>query len=134
MRRRLPSSRETRALSAGGETGRNNPGPCLLLDEWISEAREQEPNRDKASKPRVRVWVVKGRTRSGLRWSSGLEDLEIQTDEAREHRITMEAVVDAYDEDERAIGWYYHLEEKINFPFLARCAAREIDLSAQGGR
>ena len=49
---------------------------------------------------------------------------EIETDEAREHRIPMEAVVDAYDEQERAIGWYYYLEMKINFPFLARCAAR----------
>ena len=49
---------------------------------------------------------------------------EIETDEAREHRISMEAVVDAYNEQERAIGWYYYLEMKINFPFLARCAAR----------
>jgi Calcium binding len=30
---------------------------------------------------------------------------EIETDEVREHRITMEAVVDAYNEQERAIGW-----------------------------
>ena len=29
---------------------------------------------------------------------------EIETDEAREHRISMEAVVDAYEEQERAIG------------------------------
>ena len=49
---------------------------------------------------------------------------EIETDEAREHRITMEAVVDTYNEEERAIGWYYYLEGKINFPFLARCATR----------
>jgi hypothetical protein len=31
---------------------------------------------------------------------------EVETDEAREHRISMEIVVDAYDEQERAIGWY----------------------------
>jgi hypothetical protein len=49
---------------------------------------------------------------------------EIETDEARERRITVEAVVDACDEVERAIGRYYYLEMKINFPFLARCAAR----------
>jgi Calcium binding len=49
---------------------------------------------------------------------------KIETDEVRERRISMEAVVDAYDEQERAIGWYYYLELKINFPFLARCAAR----------
>jgi hypothetical protein len=49
---------------------------------------------------------------------------EVETDEVRERRIDMEIVVDAYDEQERAIGWYYYLEGKINFPFLARCAAR----------
>ncbi len=42
-------------------------------------------------------------------------------DEAREHRITMEIVVDCYDEGERAMGWYYYLEDKLHFPFLTRC-------------
>ena len=28
-------------------------------------------------------------------------------DELREYRITMEAIVDAYNSDERAMGWYY---------------------------
>jgi hypothetical protein len=49
---------------------------------------------------------------------------EVETDEAREHRIDMEIVVDAYDEQERAIGWYYYLEGKLDFPFLARCVIR----------
>jgi hypothetical protein len=49
---------------------------------------------------------------------------EIETDEVREHRITMEAVVDAYNEQERAIGSYYYLERRLDFPFLARCATR----------
>ena len=49
---------------------------------------------------------------------------EIETDEVRERRIDMEIVVDAYNEQERAIGWYYYLEGKLNFPFLVRCAAR----------
>ena len=49
---------------------------------------------------------------------------EIETDEVRERRITMEAVVDAYNEQERAIGWYYYLERRLDFPFLARCATR----------
>ncbi len=44
--------------------------------------------------------------------------------EEREQRIVMEIVVDAYDKQERAIGWYYYLEGKLNFPFFARCAAR----------
>jgi hypothetical protein len=42
-------------------------------------------------------------------------------DEGREERITMEIVVDAYNEGERAMGWYYYLEDKLNFPFLTRC-------------
>ena len=43
-------------------------------------------------------------------------------DEKREERITMEIVVDAYNEEERAMGWYYYLEDKFEFPFFARCA------------
>ena len=44
-----------------------------------------------------------------------------ERDEAREERISMEIVVDAYDEEEQAMGWYYYLEDKLNFPFLTRC-------------
>ena len=36
----------------------------------------------------------------------------------------MEIVVDAYNEQERALGWYYYLEDKLNFPFLTRCTFR----------
>ena len=47
--------------------------------------------------------------------------------EEREHRISMEIVVDAYGEDERAMGWYYYLEEQLQFPFDATCIIkREI--------
>jgi hypothetical protein len=42
-------------------------------------------------------------------------------DETREERISMEIVVDAYDEEERGLGWYAYLEDKLNFPFLTRC-------------
>jgi hypothetical protein len=42
-------------------------------------------------------------------------------DEAREERISMEIVVDAYNEGESATGWYSYLEDKLNFPFLTRC-------------
>ncbi len=34
---------------------------------------------------------------------------KVARDEAREARITMEAVVDAYGPDEQAMGWYYYL-------------------------
>ena len=44
-------------------------------------------------------------------------------DEVREEQITMEVVVDAYDSGERAMGWYYYLDDKISFPFTAECAA-----------
>jgi hypothetical protein len=42
-------------------------------------------------------------------------------DPEREERIIMEIVVDAYGEDERALGWYYYLEDKLQFPFTAKC-------------
>lgn len=38
----------------------------------------------------------------------------------REHRIEMEVVVDAYNEEERAMGWYCYLEEQLAFPFEGR--------------
>jgi hypothetical protein len=44
-------------------------------------------------------------------------------DEEREQRITMEIVVDAYTPEEQAMGWYYSLEERLHFPFVARCIA-----------
>ncbi len=42
-------------------------------------------------------------------------------DKTREHRIDMEIVVDAYGSEERAMGWYYYLEDKLEFPFKAKC-------------
>ena len=44
-------------------------------------------------------------------------------DNTREERITMEIIVDAYDSAEQAMGWYYYLDEKLEFPFLAKCVA-----------
>ena len=41
----------------------------------------------------------------------------------RERRIIDEIVVDAYGEEERAMSWFYYLEEKLAFPFKARCIA-----------
>jgi hypothetical protein len=42
----------------------------------------------------------------------------------REHRIEMEIVVDAYGDDERAIGWHYYLDDKLRFPFTATCITK----------
>jgi hypothetical protein len=45
-------------------------------------------------------------------------------DPKREHRITIEIIVDAYDEQERAMGWYYYLQDQLQFPFTATCIAK----------
>ncbi|GMU24300.1 MAG: hypothetical protein AMXMBFR13_43740 [Phycisphaerae bacterium] len=45
-------------------------------------------------------------------------------DDQREHRIEMEIVVDAHDADERAMGWYYYLEERLRCPFTATCTTK----------
>lgn len=42
-----------------------------------------------------------------------------KTNRARDHRIEMEIVVDAYNSIERG-GWHYYLEEKLGVPFQAR--------------
>jgi len=44
-------------------------------------------------------------------------------DAAREERILMEAIVDANGPEEQAMGWYYYLDDKISFPFPAKCIA-----------
>ena len=46
---------------------------------------------------------------------------QVEKDEEREDRIYDEAIVDAYGPEEQAIGWYYHLDEKLQFPFAALC-------------
>lgn len=46
---------------------------------------------------------------------------EVEKDEEREYRISMEAIVDAYGGEEQAIGWYYYLDDKMQFPFQAKC-------------
>jgi len=42
----------------------------------------------------------------------------------REERIAMEIIVDAYGPEEQAMGWYYYLEDKLQFPFTAVCSAK----------
>lgn len=48
----------------------------------------------------------------------------VAKDEVREQRIDNQAVVDAYNEAERSMGWYYYLEDKLTFPFSARVTAK----------
>jgi hypothetical protein len=46
-------------------------------------------------------------------------------DPIREDRIQNEAIVDAYGPEEQAMGWYYYLESKVQFPFQAKCIASQ---------
>lgn len=50
----------------------------------------------------------------------------IPSDARREERILMEIIVDAYGPEEQAMGWYYYLEEHLQFPFRARCISRRV--------
>jgi DNA-directed RNA polymerase subunit E'/Rpb7 len=52
-----------------------------------------------------------------------------EKDEAREHRIHDEIIVDAYGEYEQAMSWYYHMEENLAFPIKAK-----VKLRLQGGK
>ena len=44
----------------------------------------------------------------------------------REERIDYEIVVDAYGPEERAMGWYYYLDDKLRFPFHAKCTVSQV--------
>jgi hypothetical protein len=46
---------------------------------------------------------------------------QVERDEERENRIRDEVIVDAYDDEEQAMGWYYYLAESMSYPFEARC-------------
>ncbi|MFW6359482.1 MAG: calcium-binding protein [Chroococcales cyanobacterium] len=49
---------------------------------------------------------------------------KVERDAEREERITMEIVVDAYSPEEQAMGWYYYLEDTMQFPFTAVCISK----------
>ena len=54
-------------------------------------------------------------------------------DPVREERIHEEIIVDAYGPEEQAMGWYYYLEDKIHFPFQAKCIASKVISPLQKG-
>lgn len=58
----------------------------------------------------------------------------VKEDPVREDRILLDIVVDAYNETERALGWYYHLEQEITFPFAARIKHGFADACALGNK
>ena len=42
----------------------------------------------------------------------------------REARIYNDIVVDCYHDDERAMGWYYYLQDQLQLPFNATCTLK----------
>ena len=59
-------------------------------------------------------------------WNGSNAMKKPRKDPIREDRIHNEAIVDAYGAEERAMGWYYYLENQLQFPFQARCLAANI--------
>ena len=49
----------------------------------------------------------------------------IEKNEEIEDRILMDVVVDAYDREERAMGWFYYVADGLEFPFQAKCIAKK---------
>jgi len=47
-------------------------------------------------------------------------------DPVREDRIHKEAIADANGREEQAMGWYYYLDDKIRFPFQAKCIVAQV--------
>jgi len=59
---------------------------------------------------------------------------EMNEDPVREERIDYEIVVDAYNSEEREMGWYYHLDDKLKFPFTAECGMRRTSSPLKVGQ
>ena len=51
---------------------------------------------------------------------------KLRKNRLREERIHNDVIVDAYGSEEQALGWYYYLESKIQFPFSARCMTAKV--------
>jgi len=47
-------------------------------------------------------------------------------DTIREDRIHNQAIMDAYGPEEQAMSWYHYLDDKIRFPFHAKCIAPKV--------
>jgi Calcium binding len=54
----------------------------------------------------------------------------VELDEIREHRIKTEIILDADDKEERAMGWYFYLDETLNIPFMAKWTKKSRKSSA----
>ena len=47
-------------------------------------------------------------------------------DPVREDRIHNEAIADANGPEEQALGWHSYLDDKLRFPFQAKCIAAKV--------
>ncbi len=54
-------------------------------------------------------------------------------DPVRANRIDQEVIVDAYGPEEKAMSWYYYLEDKLRFPFRATCTAAKATSPLEKG-
>jgi len=59
--------------------------------------------------------------------------MPVKEDKVRENRIIMDIVVDAYNETERAMGWFYYLQDNIKFPFRAKCIQKKASSPLEKG-
>ncbi len=57
----------------------------------------------------------------------------MEKDQVREERIENEIIVDSYGPEEQAMGWYYYLEEKLEFPFEAKCIVKRTTSPLKAG-
>src|SRR4051812_15695048 len=55
-------------------------------------------------------------------------------DEDRENRIASEIIPDSYTPREQALGWYYYLEEHLQFPFTAKCIIERVISPLRNGK
>lgn len=53
-------------------------------------------------------------------------------DEKREKQIAMEIVVDAYSPEEQAMGWYYYLQDTMQFPWQVRRRNKRSQIGITG--
>ena len=49
------------------------------------------------------------------------------TDEEMQYKIDYEIIVDAYDDYEQSMGWFYFFEEALEFPFKATAQLKKRD-------
>jgi hypothetical protein len=54
-------------------------------------------------------------------------------DQVREDRIYFEAIADANGPEEQVMGWWNYLDDKIKFPFAAKCIGRKVASPLRNG-